>query len=80
MLVCNMMINLEANKQSKAIVFNPYLTNEYSHYYLLGQSTFIFRGIRSDFEFSFHFSMKFLCANRKAPDKTPCSAASHLGL
>ena len=27
-----------------------------------------------------HFSMKFLCANRIAPDGTPRSAASHLGL
>ena len=27
-----------------------------------------------------HFSMKFLCANRIAPDGTPRSAASHLEL
>ena len=27
-----------------------------------------------------HFSLKFLCANRIAPDGTPRSAASHLGL
>ena len=27
-----------------------------------------------------HFSMKFLCANWIAPDGTPCSVASHLGL
>ena len=27
-----------------------------------------------------HFSMKFLCANRIAPDGTPRFAASHLGL
>ena len=27
-----------------------------------------------------YFSMKFLCANRIAPDGTPRSAASHLGL
>ena len=27
-----------------------------------------------------HFSMKFLCANSIAPDGTPRSAASHLGL
>ena len=26
------------------------------------------------------FSMKFLCANRIAPDGTPSSAASHVGL
>ena len=30
-------------------VFNPYLTNGISHHYHLGESTFIFRGIRSDF-------------------------------
>ena len=60
--------------------FNPYLTNGFSHHYHLGQSTLIIRGIRSDFEFLFHFSMKFLLANRIAPDGTPRSAASHLGL
>ena len=32
------------------------------------------------FIFLSHFSMKFLQANRIAPDVTPCSAASHLGL
>ena len=29
--------------------FNPYLTNGFSHHYQLGESTFIFRGVRSDF-------------------------------
>ena len=47
-------------KAHKVGVFNPYLTNGFSHYYHLGQSTFIIRDIRSDFEFLFHFSMKFL--------------------
>ena len=32
------------------------------------------------FIFYLIFSMKFLCANRIAPDGTPRSAASHLGL
>ena len=32
------------------------------------------------FYFLSHFSMKFLFANRIAPDGTPRSAASHLGL
>ena len=32
------------------------------------------------FLFLSHFSMKFLHANRIAPDGTPRSAASHLGL
>ena len=35
---------------------------------------------RCDFKILSHFSMKFLCANRIAPDGTPRSAASHLGL
>ena len=59
---------------------NPYLTNGFSHYYHLGESTFIFRGVRCDFKFLSHFSVKFLKANRIAPDGTPRSAASHLGL
>ena len=59
---------------------NPYLTNGFSHYYHLGESTFIFRGIRSDFQFLNKFLMKILLANRIAPDGTPRSAASHLGL
>ena len=32
------------------------------------------------FIFLSYFSMKFLCANRIAPDGIPRSAASHLGL
>ena len=57
-----------------------YLMNGFSHHYQLGESTFIFRGARSDFYFLSHFSMKFLCANRIAPDGMPRIAASHLGL
>ena len=56
------------------------MKNGLSHHYQLDESTFIFRGVRSDFTFLSHFSMKFLCANRIAPDGTPRSAASHLGL
>ena len=56
------------------------MTNGFSHPYHLGESTFIFRGVRSDLELLFHFSMKILQANRIAPDGTPHSAASHLGL
>ena len=59
---------------------NPYLTNGFYHHYQLDESTFIFRGVRSDFKFLSHFSMKFLQANRIAPDGTPRSAVSHLGL
>ena len=46
----------------------------------MGGSTFIFRVVRSDLYFLSHFSMKFSCVNRIAPDGTPRSAASHLGL
>ena len=60
--------------------FNPYLTNGFSHHYQLGESIFVLRGIRCDFKFLFNFSMKILYANRIAPDGTPRSAASHLGL
>ena len=57
------------------ILFNLYLTNGFSHRYQLDEPTFIFRGVRSDFYFSFvSFLMKFLCANKKAPDGTPRSA------
>ena len=59
---------------------NPYLANGFYHHYQLDESTFIIRGVKSDFYFLSHFSMKFLCANRIAPDGTPRSAASHLGL
>ena len=51
--------------------------NGFSHHYQLGESTFISWGGRSDF--LSHFEMKFLCANRIAPDAMPRSAASHLG-
>ena len=47
---------------------------------ILGESTFILRDNRGDFEFSFHFLTNFLWANRIAPDGTPRFAASHLGL
>ena len=46
----------------------------------MDESTFNFRDIRSTFSFLFKFSMKFLSANRIAPDGTPRFAASHLGL
>ena len=54
--------------------------NGFSHHYQLGESTFIFRGVMSDFYFLSHISMKFLCAKRIAPDGTLRSVASHLGL
>ena len=60
--------------------FNPYLTNGFSHHYQLDEPTFIFRGVSSDFYILLNFSMKILFANRIAPDGTPRSAASHMGL
>ena len=60
------------------MIVNPYVTNGLSHPYHLDESTFIFRNIRSNFSFLFHFSMKFIKANRIAPDGMPHFAASHL--
>ena len=59
---------------------NPYLTNGFSHHNHLGESTLINRGFGCDFKILFNVLMKFLKANRIAPDGTPRSAASHLGL
>ena len=55
------------------------MANELSHHHL-DESTFSFRGIGREFSFLFHFSMKFVSANRIAPDGTPRIAVSHLGL
>ena len=57
-------------------MINPLVTNGLSHPYHLDESTFIFRGIWSDFSFLFHFPTKFMLANRIAQDET----ALHLGL
>ena len=46
----------------------------------LGRVHYRFRGVGSIFSFLFHFSIKFVNANRIAPDGTPRFAASHLGL
>ena len=56
------------------------MTNGHSHPYHLDESTFIFRGSRSIFSFSFHFLMNIIYANRIASYGTPRFAASHLGL
>ena len=55
--------------------FNPYLTNGFSHLYQLGEPTFILEvlGVIFILLFLSHFSMKFHCANRIAPDETPRS-------
>ena len=54
--------------------------NGLSHPYQLDDLILILRGIRTDLSFLFHFSMKFMKANRIAPDGTSRFAASHLGL
>ena len=56
------------------------MINGFSHPYQLDESTLISRGLRSVFSILFHFLMKFLSANRNAPDGTPKNAVSHLGL
>ena len=71
---------VKANYAANLLLFNPYFDEWIFHHYQLNESTFIFRGVRCDFYFLFNFSMKFLQANRIAPDGTPRSAASHLGL
>ena len=63
-----------------ANVFNPLVRNGLSHPYHLDESTFRFRDTGSNFLFLFNFSIKFMSANRRAPDGTLRFAASHLGL
>ena len=54
------------------------------NHYQLDESNFVFRGVRCDLYFLsgviFFIFYLILCANRIAPDGTPRSAASHLGL
>ena len=60
---------------------NPYLKNGFSHHYLLGESTLILGVLGVIFIFYLIVRRSFgLCANRIAPDRTPRSAASRLGL
>ena len=61
-------------------MFNPLVTNGLSHPYHLDESTFIVRGISSDFSFLFHFLMNSMKANRIAPDGTQRFVASLLEL
>ena len=56
------------------------MTNEFSNLYHLDESIFIFRDIGGNILYLLHFSMKFMQANRIAPDGTPRSSASNLGL
>ena len=45
--------------------------NGLSHSYHFDEFTFIYRDLMSIFFILFHFSMKFMYANRIAPDGTP---------
>ena len=45
----------------------PYLTNGFSHQYQLGESTFISRGVRSEFCFLSNFSMNFRQNKQNSP-------------
>ena len=56
------------------------MTNGHSYCYHLDEPVFIFRGIRSNVSFLFHFSMKIMSAKSIAQDGTWRLAASHLGL
>ena len=57
---------------------NPFFTNEFSHYYHLGESTFILRGIRSDCEFLIQFSMSIPLSKQNSPrwDAAYCGVTS----
>ena len=56
------------------------MTNGLSHHYHLDEFIIIFRDIRNNFLFLFHFSVKIFSANEIAPDGAPRYVASHLGL
>ena len=48
-------------------LFNPFLTNEFSHHYQLGESTFIFRGVRSDDLFFISFFDEISLCKQNSP-------------
>ena len=54
---CSISVSSILTLPIREMIFNPYLTNGFSHRYQLDESTFIFRGVRSDFEILFSFSM-----------------------
>ena len=73
MYACNIVTTHDSN-------FNERRSDSTNHVWSVGCIHFHFRGVRSDFQFSSPFLMKFLYANRIAPDETPHFAASHLVL
>ena len=62
------------------IGFNPLVTNGLYYPYQLDESTFIFRGIKSNFSFLYQFLLKIKIAKRIAQDGTMRFATSYLGL
>ena len=65
------------NKQND-VVINPYLTNGFSHRYQLDESTFIFRGVGSDFYFFIQFSDEIPLSKQDSPrwDAAFCGVTS----
>ena len=61
-----------------AFMVNPYLTNGFSHHYQLDESTFIVRGVRSDFLFfiSFFDEISLCKQNRSRWDAAFCGVPS----
>ena len=57
------------NLKGKSI--NPYVTNGLSHPYHLDEPIFVLRDISGNFSILFHFSMKFMSANRIVTDGMP---------
>ena len=58
--------------------FNPYLTNGFSHHYQLGEPTFIFRGVMSDYEFLSRFFDEIPPSKQNSPrwDAAFCGVTS----
>ena len=72
--------SMYSNIEILNFLLTHFMMNGFTHHYHLGESSLIFRGFRCDFRILLYFLMKFPQANRIAPDGTPRSAASHLGL
>ena len=51
----------------QTLVMNPYLTNGFFHHYQLGEFTFIFRGVRSDFYFFIAFFYENSLSKQNGP-------------
>ena len=74
------LISLTMTKLASHGEYNPILMNGFSHHYQLGESTFIFRGVKSDFLNFIQFFDENSPSKQNSPSGTTHSAASHLGL